>query len=64
MLLLFVFNQRIRELRSLDFWVGVDYVVDLLFFTDMYLNYMHFAFDVEGEVIMNQKEIQKHYISG
>lgn len=42
----------------------MDYGADFFFFADMYLNYQHFAFDIEGEVITDQKQIQEHYVSG
>ena len=49
---------------SLLFWVVMDYGADFFFFADMYLNYQHFAFEIEGEVIKDRKQIQEHYVSG
>ena len=42
----------------------IDWVFDIFFIVDMYLNMYEFAYVFQGELVNNRDKVKKHYLSG
>jgi len=42
----------------------IDWTLDIIFVSDMFLNYMHFSHFQEGELISETEKVKRHYMKG